>query len=392
MEKQEWLEADRSYLMQVHNKAPIAIDHGQGALLYDTDEKEYVDFTGGMGANSLGCGNWQWASAVGAQALRLANCGNRFVNGPAAELAEMLCQRSGMSAALFSNSGAEANEAMIKLARKYSFDKYGHGRNVILTLNHSFHGHTVTTLSAAGQPRYHQYFYPFTDGFRHAEAGDIDSVLDAAGEDVCAVMLELVQTDTGVLPLEREFVHRLAVLCAERDWLLLVDEIHTGIGRTGSLFAYQQYGVLPDALSFADGLAGGLPLGGLLTGEKCRSVLTVGQHDPLSGNPVSCAGALAVLQQLSDEILEEVDIKGDLLRDFVRGLHSPRVAEVSGMGLLTGLRLEHIDAETMAQHCAEHGLLVLPVGEQWLRLTPPLTIDRKELMRGLTLLQQTLCE
>ena len=294
MENQELIARDTQCVMQTYGRFPIAIDHGQGALLYDVEGREYVDFTAGIGVNCLGYGNWQWASAVGAQALRLAHVSNLFYSEPYIALAEQLCARSGLSAAFFSNSGGEANEGMIKLARKYSFDKYGHGRSTIITLNNSFHGRTVTTLSATGQAVFLQYFFPFTEGFRYADANDIDAIRDAGGDDVCAVMLELVQGEGGVYPMEREFVHQLAVLCAENDWLLLVDEVQTGIGRTGTLFAYQQYGILPDVVSFAKGIGGGLPLGGMCWGRGCMPLRSAGIRFPAPA-AVPCWNSLAMM-------------------------------------------------------------------------------------------------
>lgn len=394
MEKNlELIARDGRCMMQTYGRFPIAIDHGQGSLLYDVEGREYVDFTSGIGVNCLGYGNWKWASAVGAQALRLAHVSNLYYSEPYIALAEQLCARSGMSAAFFANGGAEANEGMIKLARKYSFDKYGRGRSTIITLNNSFHGRTVTTLSATGQAVFHQYFFPFTEGFRYAEANSIEAIRAAGGEDVCAVMLELVQGEGGVYPMKEDFVRQVAVLCAERDWLLLVDEVQTGIGRTGTLFAYQEYGILPDVVSFAKGIGGGLPLGGILANEKCRAVFDPGQHaTTFGGNPVSCAAGLAVLEQLDDHVLQEVKMKGELIRDYIAGLRSPYVASVRGMGLMIGVQLQGIGHREVVQKCLNAGLLVLTAGQDTLRLLPPLTITKEEIMRGLDILRRVLCE
>ncbi|NLF34772.1 MAG: aminotransferase class III-fold pyridoxal phosphate-dependent enzyme, partial [Clostridiales bacterium] len=262
-------ELDQAYTLQTYGRYDVDIDHGKGATLYDGAGRAYIDFAAGIGVNSIGYGNERWAEAIMEQALKLGHCSNLFYSAPYAKLAQRLCQRSGMAAAFFANSGAESNEGVIKLARKYSFDRYGKGRGTVLTLRNSFHGRTITTLSATGQDVFHNYFFPFTDGFRHAEP-TMEGVAAVAGHDVCAVMLELVQGEGGVLPMSKEFVHALAVFCAERDWLLLIDEVQTGIGRTGTLFAFLQYGILPDAVSFAKGVAGGLPLGGFLVSERCR--------------------------------------------------------------------------------------------------------------------------
>ena len=389
----ELISRDAECVMQSCGRVPIALDHGQGARLYDTEGKEYVDFTSGAGMNSLGYGNWKWASAVGAQALRLAHVSGLFYSEPYTALAEQLCVRSGMSRALLMNSGTEANERMIQLARKYSFDKYGHGRSTIITLQHSFHGNTLTTMAAAGQARYHQYFFPFAEGFRYAQANDIDSIRETGGDDVCAVMLELVQGDGGVYPMDQEFVHQLAVLCAENDWLLLLDEGQTGIGRTGTLFAYQQYGVLPDVLSFAQGIGGGLSLGGILANDKCKFVLDTGMYAAtLGGSAVACAGGLSVLEQLDDALLEEVKIKGEFIRDFLTGLPSSYIADVRGMGLMIGVEIQGTDHKKLAQELMDAGLLVLTAGENTLWLMPPLTITKEEIMAGLAMMQHVLCD
>ena len=233
MDHSELTALDRRYVMQTYGRFDVDIDHGTGATLYDLAGREYIDFTSGIGVCSIGYANPKWADAVAAQAAKLGHVSNLFYTQPCAKLAEQLCTRAGMAAAFFANSGAESNEGVIKLARKYSFDKYGKGRGTIITLKNSFHGRTITTLTATGQDVFHNYFFPFDEGFRYARAGSMDSVQEVAGHDVCAVMLELVQGEGGVLPMEPDFVHDLAVLCAERDWLLLVDEVQTGIGRTG---------------------------------------------------------------------------------------------------------------------------------------------------------------
>ena len=248
---------DESYVLQTYGRNPIAIDHGRGATLWDTEGREYIDFTSGIGVCSLGYANETWARAIYDQAMRVGHISNLFYTEPYARLASKLVPAAGMAAAFFGNSGAEANEGMIKVARKYSYEKYGEGRAAIITLRNSFHGRTITTLKATGQDHFHEFFFPFTEGFRYAEANSMDSLLAAAGDDVCAVMMELVQGEGGVNPLNQDYVQSVAKLCAERDWLLLIDEVQTGVGRTGSLFAYQQFGVQPDVVTFAKGIAGG---------------------------------------------------------------------------------------------------------------------------------------
>ena len=246
------------YVMNTYGRFDVAIDHGQGAKLYDPEGREYIDFTSGIGVTSLGYGDEDWVNAITQQAKKLGHVSNLFYTEPAAKLAEKLCQRTGMSCVFFANGGGEANEGMIKLARKYSYDKYGLGRSTIITLKNSFHGRTITTLMATGQDVFHQYFFPFTEGFRYAPANDLEALKEVAGDDVCAVMMEMVQGEGGVLPLDYEYVQAVKQLCAERDWLLLDDEVQAGVGRTGKLFAFQQYDILPDVASFAKGIAGGM--------------------------------------------------------------------------------------------------------------------------------------
>ena len=381
---------DQSYVMPTYARFPVAVDHGKGATLYSPDGKEYIDFTSGIGVNSVGYANETWIKAVTEQAGKLAHISNLFYSEPYAKLAKVLCERSGMSDVFFANSGAEANEGLIKLARKYSFDKYGKGRGTVITLRNSFHGRTMNTLTATGQDVFHNYFFPFPDGFRYAEPS-VDGVESVAGHDVCAVMLELVQGEGGVMPMEQEFVHDLAVLCAERDWLLLVDEVQTGIGRTGTLFAFQQYGILPDAVSFAKGIGGGLPLGGFLASEKCRDVLTAGTHgSTFGGNPICCAGGLAVLDILNEDLLASVKEKGRYLRNAIEAMELPCLGATRGLGLMIGIDVtgEHTNKE-LAAKLVENGLLVLTAGPG-LRLLPPLVITKEEMDRGLAILRKTL--
>ena len=381
---------DKEYVQQTYGRFPVAIDHGKGATLWDVEGKEYIDFASGIGVNSLGYGNEKWVEAVSTQAGKLAHISNLFYSQPYIDLAEKLCARSGMAAAFFGNSGAEGNEGAIKAARKYSFDKYGKGRGTILTLWNSFHGRTVTTLSATGQDVFHQYFFPFNDGFRHAEPTML-GIEAVAGHDVCAVMLELIQGEGGVYPMDKDFVHDLAVLCAERDWLLLIDEVQTGIGRTGSLFCYQQYGIRPDIVSFAKGIAGGLPMGGFLVNEKCRNVLTPGTHaTTFGGNPVCAAGAGVVLDTLDDDALAAVKEKGLYLRAGIESLDLPCLGATRGMGLMIGVEVtgEKTNKE-LAAKLIENGLLVLTAGPV-IRLLPPLTITKEEMDKGLAIMKETL--
>ena len=382
---------DSHYVMQTYGRFDVDIDHGKGATLWDLAGKAYIDFTSGIGVSAIGYGNETWARAIADQAMKLGHISNLFYTQPYAKLAKTLCERSGMSAVFFGNSGAEANEGIIKLARKYSFDKYGKGRGTILTLKNSFHGRTITTLAATGQEVLHNYFFPFNDGFRYADANSMDSVNAVAGHDVCAVMLELVQGEGGVLPMDRDFVHDLAVLCAERDWLLLVDEVQTGIGRTGSLFCYQQYGILPDAVSFAKGIAGGLPMGGFLASEKCRDVMGPGTHgSTFGGNPICAAAASTVLDILNDDLLSSVTEKGAYLRQRIEAMDLPCLGKTRGLGLMIGIDVKGSKTnKELANLLVQNGLLVLTAGAG-LRLLPPLVITREEMDKGLEILQRVL--
>jgi len=381
---------DQQYVLQTYGRNPIALDHGENATLYDLEGREYIDFASGIGVLSVGTANPRWQAAVAEQAGKLAHVSNLYYSQPYVALAEKLCTRSGMAAAFFSNSGAEANEGIIKLARKYSYDKYGEGRGTVITLNRSFHGRTVTTLAATGQDVFHQYFFPFTEGFRHADP-NLDAVQAVAGHDVCAVMVELVQGEGGVLPLDPDFVRELARLCRERDWLLLVDEVQTGVGRTGSLFCFQQYGIVPDACSFAKGIAGGLPMGGFLVNEDCREVLGPGTHaTTFGGNPIAAAAACTVLDILDDAAIAQVTEKGAYLRQAIEAMELPCLGATRGMGLMIGIAVK--EGWSNKELCAklnQAGLLCITAGPG-LRLLPPLTITREEMDKGLAVMKETL--
>lgn len=387
---EELRELDCQYVVQSYGRNTIAIDHGQGATLYGVDGKEYIDFASGIGVLSVGTAHPRWTQAVTEQAGKLAHISNLYYSEPYIRLAEKLCTRSGMAAAFFGNSGAEGNEGIIKLARKYSWEKYGEGRGTVITLNRSFHGRTITTLSATGQDVFHKYFFPFTEGFRRADP-NLDSIQQAAGHDVCAVLVELVQGEGGVLPLEREFVHALAQLCADRDWLLLADEVQTGIGRTGSLFCFQQYGVQPDGLSFAKGVAGGLPMGGFLVNEKCRHVFGPGDHaSTFGGNPIAAAAACAVQDILDNEAIGQVKEKGEYLRNAIESMGLPCLGATRGMGLMIGVEVkEGFSNRELCAKLNQAGLLSLTAGPG-LRFLPPLTITRDEMDKGLTIMKAAL--
>ena len=382
---------DEQYVMRSYGRFQVAIDHGKGATVWAVDGKEYIDFSAGIGVCSLGYGDPGWVEAVSTQAAKLGHISNLFYTEPYAKVAHKLCVRTGMSNVMFGNSGAEANEAMIKLARKYSFDRYGKGRGTVITLRNSFHGRTITTLAATGQDKFHNYFFPFTEGFRYADANDLDSVEAVAGHDVCAVMMELVQGEGGVLPLDLEFVQKVAELCAKRDWLLLVDEVQSGMGRTGSLFAFQQYHIQPDVVSFAKGIAGGLPFGGIMANEKCREVFSPGTHGTtFGGNPVAAAAACHVRDRMDDAFLAQVKEKGAYLRQAIEAMELPCLGKTRGLGMMIGIDV--VGEQTNSQLAAkliESGLLILTAGPG-LRLLPPLTITQEEMDKGLSIMKAAL--
>ena len=391
MTSQQIKDLTHQYIMTTYGRFPVAIDHGQGATLYDPEGNAYIDFTSGIGVCDLGYGNEPWADAIAAQAKKLGHVSNLFYTEPAARLAETLCKRTGESCVFFANGGGEANEGMIKLARKYSFDKYGKGRATIITLNNSFHGRTITTLMATGQEVFHNYFFPFTEGFRYADANSLESLEAAAGDDVCAVMMELVQGEGGVLPLDYEYVQAVKKICEERDWLLLADEVQTGVGRTGKLFAFQQYDILPDVVSFAKGIAGGLPMSGIMANEKCRSVLGPGTHATTFGaNPVCAAAGLVVQETLTDAFLEDVQAKGTYLRNQIEALNLPCFGQTRGMGLMIGIEVKDgYNKSEIANKLIENGLLVLTAGPG-MRLLPPLVITKDEMDKGLAIMKKVL--
>ena len=382
---------DEGYVMQTYSRNQVAIDHGHGATVYDTAGKEYIDFTSGIGVCSLGYANEAWAKAIYDQAMKVGHISNLFYTEPYAKLASKLVPASGMAAVFFGNSGAEANEGMIKLARKYSYEKYGKGRATVITLKNSFHGRTITTLKATGQDHFHEFFFPFTEGFRYAEANDMDSLMAEVDGDVCAIMMELIQGEGGVNPLNKDYVQAVAKLCADNDWLLLVDEVQTGIGRTGSLFAFQQFGIQPDVVTFAKGIAGGLPFGGFLANEKCRNVLRAGDHgSTFGGNPMAAAAGNVVMDTLTGDFLAQVTEKGQYLRDGIAALNSPYVSGIRGMGLMIGVGVQGSTHKELKDRLMAEGLLCLTAGKDTLRLLPPLVITKEEIDKGLAVMAKVM--
>ncbi len=384
-------EKDKTYVANTYGRFDVAIKEGKGATCYDFDGKRYIDFSSGIGVNSLGFCDEGWINAVTNQLNTLQHISNLYYTEPCANAAKLLCQRTGMKKVFFSNSGAESNEGAIKCARKYSLLKYGEGRNKIITLVNSFHGRTVTTLSATGQDVFHKNFFPFTDGFDFAIANDIEDLKTKLTDDVCAVMMELIQGEGGVMPLEREYVKRVEEICKQKDILLIIDEVQTGVGRTGELFAFMAYGINPDIVSTAKGIGGGLPLGCVMFGDKTENTLVAGDHaTTFGGNPVATAGAEYILNKMNADFLNEVKAKGEYIREKLFAMM--HVEGIDGMGLMLGVRLkDEVKAADVVKKCIEYGALTLTAKTK-LRLLPPLTITYEEIDEGLCAIEKALNE
>ncbi len=380
------------HVIHSYGRYPLAMKKGSGRRCIDENGTEYIDFGSGIGTNSLGYCDEKWADAVCAQVRTLQHNSNYYYTEIQAEFAEKLCETAGYSAVFFGNSGAEANECAIKIARKYSFDKYGKGRHTIITLVNSFHGRTIATLSATGQDVFHNYFFPFVEGFVNVKANDIED-LKAKLEDetVCAVMLEYIQGEGGVNCLDKKFVDAVYELCQPKDILVIADEVQTGVGRTGKFLAGDHYGRKADITTLAKGIAGGIPMGACLVNEKCRDVLVPGTHgSTFGGNPIACAGGLAVLDRVTGEgFLDEVSSKAAYIKERLE--KCPEVASVSGLGLMIGIELKTKNAGDIAKKALGKGLLVLTAKTK-VRLLPPLTISYDELDAGLDILTEILEE
>lgn len=376
-------------LMPTYGRFPVALESGRGATATDVEGKTTIDFGSGIGVNALGYCDEGWVAAVQEQAARLQHISNLYYSPVQVEFAAELCAAAGMDKAFLCNSGAEANECAIKLARKYSFDTYGAGRSTIVGLKNSFHGRTVTTLAATGQDSFHQYFFPFTEGFAFAEAGDLEDLKARLDGTVCAVLLECIQGEGGVVPLDGKYLRGVQALCREKDILLMVDEVQTGAGRTGSFLACRQFGLEPDVVTMAKGLGGGLPIGACLCAPRLSGVMSAGMHgSTFGGNPVASAAGRYMLSRLTQPaFLVEVREKGRYMRERLAAMEG--VAEVRGLGMMLGLVLEYGTAREVAQKCLENGLLVL-TAKTLIRLLPPLNISREELDDGLSILESVL--
>ncbi|MCQ4635154.1 acetylornithine/succinylornithine family transaminase [Anaerovorax odorimutans] len=388
MKKIDIKKADQEKIVGTYARYDLVADSGKGAVCVDEKGKEYIDFTAGIGVNSLGFCDEGWVKAVTKQLKKLQHVSNLFYTEPQARVAELLTARTGLSKVFFSNSGAEANEVAIKAARKYSNNKYGNDINWITTLENSFHGRTMAAITATGQESYHKDFYPFLGNFSYCKPNDLEDLQKNVTDKTCAIMLEIIQGEGGVVNLKKEFLQEVEELCRRKDMVFIVDEVQTGIGRTGTLFAYEQFGIKPDIVTFAKGIGGGLPIGGALFGEKVCDVLGPGNHGTTyGGNPVACAGALEVLTRMDEAFLKEVAEKGEYMKKKL--LSMPSVVSVSGMGLMIGVEIEGKEAKAVVAAALENGLMSLTAKDK-IRLLPPLTITYEEIDKGLKILEDVL--
>jgi len=381
---------DSEYVANTYARFPVEIVSGKGSLVYGEDGREYIDMGSGIGVTCFGIADDEWVSAVTEQLVRLQHISNLYYTEPCALLAEKLCTKTGMKKVFFANSGAEANECAIKTARKYAAKKKGEEYCTIITLKNSFHGRTITTLAATGQEHYHEEFRPLTEGFVYADANDLESVKKLAAENkVCAVMLECIQGEGGVNVLEPEFIKGVYELCQAEDILMLIDEVQTGNGRTGELYAYMNYGIKPDIFTTAKGIGGGLPLGACVFGEKTEKVLVFGDHgSTYGGNPVCCAGANSVMDRLTPELLAEVKAKGEYLRSAFEGAKG--IESVVGMGLMVGIKTEK-PAKDVVRACIEKGVLCLTAKDK-VRLLPALNIPEELLSKAADIIKSVCAE
>jgi len=381
------IEMTNDYITPTYNRLDVVIQKAEGCTLTDEDGKTYLDFTAGIGVNSLGYNHKKWVEATQNQLSQLQHVSNLYYTKPAAELAGKLCQKTGMQHVLFVNSGAESNEVAIKTARKYGHETHK-DKHKILTLKNSFHGRTVTTLSATGQDVFHKYFDPFTEGFDFIDANEPTQIIDKADDTVCAIMIEAIQGEGGVVPLDTEFTEAVSKVCQEKDILLIIDEVQTGIGRTGTLFAYEQLGLKPDIVTSAKGLGNGLPIGAVLFGEKVADTLKAGDHgSTFGGNPVATAGANIVMDTLTEEFLDQVKEKGEYLKAQLEAIDE--VAAVSGLGLMLGISLKSQSVKDVMLKAKEEGIMCLTAKGK-LRLLPPLIVTRSEIDEAVACLKHIL--
>ena len=380
------IQLDKQYIANTYARFPLQLVKGKGSLVYDEQGAEYIDLGTGIAVNSFGIGDKAWKKAVTKQLGKIQHTSNLYYSEPCVLLAQELCTRTGLKQVFFSNSGAEANECAIKAARKYGEVTKGKDCYTIITLKNSFHGRTITTLSATGQDVFHAHFTPMTEGFVFAEANDIEDMKNlVATHKCCGIMIELVQGEGGVMPLDEEYVSAVAALAKEEDLLLIVDEVQTGNGRTGSLYAFEQYGIAPDVVTTAKGLGGGLPIGATMLGEKAAPLFIAGLNgSTFGGNPVACAGALSILRRIDEKLLSEVKAKSEYIFNALQGAKG--VKSVSGLGLMLGIETEK-DAGEIIHRCMERGVLAIKAKHK-IRLLPALNIPQKQLEKAIRILKE----
>ena len=382
---------DKENILNTYKRFNVVLTKGKGSILVDENGKEYIDFSSGIGTNIYGICDDEWIDAVCSQAKKVQHTSNLYYSEPQVKLAKLLCEMTGMKKVFFSNSGAESNECAIKTARKYSFDKYGEGRNEIITLINSFHGRTIATLSATGQDVFHQYFFPFVDGFKYAPANDIEALDKLISDKTCAIMIETVQGEGGVNALNADFIKHIDKVCKEKDLVFIVDEVQTGNGRCGYLYSYMEYGVNPDVVTTAKGIGGGLPFGAILFSEKTQNVLGYGQHGTtFGGNPICAAAAYSVISRIDDKLLKHVREMRKFIEEKLIG--KPGIKSISGKGLMVGIELdEKYKAADIVAKGIENGVIMLTAKSK-VRLLPPLNISKEDLNKGLDLLLKSMEE
>ena len=392
--KEEYINNSKKYVANTYGRFDVVLESGKNAELTDIEGKKYIDLGSGIGVNSVGYGNEKWINAVINQAKTLQHTSNLYYNKPYINLAEKLCSITKYDKVFFCNSGAEANEAAIKCARKYSFNKYAdnnkeYKRNKIVTLKNSFHGRTMATISATGQDVFHNFFFPFLEGFSFAEANNYDETIEKLKDNACAVIMELIQGEGGVIPLDKEYVQKIIEYCEKNDILFIVDEVQTGVGRTGKFLCSEHFNIEPDITTLAKGLGGGLPIGAMLMNKKCSDVFVPGDHASTFGaNPVVASGALEVLKIIDENLLKEVEKKSQYIKEKLIKLNN--VESVDGIGLMLGVGLKNgLNAREVVEKCISKGVIPLTAKNK-IRLLPPLTISDKELEKAVSILCECL--
>ncbi len=388
--KKEYIKKSKKYLANTYARFDLLLETGNGCKLYDTDKKEYIDLGSGIGVNSLGYKNKNWIKSVTNQLNKLQHTSNLYYNKPCIELAQKLCSITKFDKVFFANSGAEANEAAIKCARKYSFLRYGKNkRSNIVSLKNSFHGRTMATISATGQDIFHNFFFPFLEGFLFAKPNDLEDTISKLKNNSCAIIMELIQGEGGVIPLDKEYVKAVREYCNKNDILMIIDEVQTGVGRTGKFLCSEHFNLKADIITLAKGLGGGLPIGAMLMNKKCSNTFIAGDHAATFGaNPVVCSGALEVLKTIDKNMLKEITQKGKYIKNNLMKLDN--VKSVDGIGLMLGIELkEGLNAREIVEKCISKGIIPLTAKNK-IRLLPPLTISQKDLYKAIDVLKECL--